>query len=56
MWRRVIYHPEVNYAMRQTLVLCLPIALAWSLGKLRLGFLLSLVPACCNIGGLDTPH
>lgn len=56
MWRRVIYHPEVNYALRQTLVLCLPIALAWSLGELRLGFLLSLVPACCNIGGLDTPH
>lgn len=56
MWRRVIYHPEVNYALRQTLVLCLPIALAWSLGELRFGFLLSLVPACCNIGGLDTPH
>ncbi|SUB81110.1 Inner membrane protein yccS [Pragia fontium] len=56
MWRRVIYHPEINYALRQTLVLCLPIALFWLLNDLRTGFLLSLVPACCNIGGLDTPH
>ncbi|EPH7588563.1 hypothetical protein ACY2B1_004763, partial [Salmonella enterica subsp. enterica serovar Typhimurium] len=22
MWRRLIYHPEINYALRQTLVLC----------------------------------
>lgn len=56
MWRRVIYHPEVNYALRQTLVLCLPILLFWLLNDLRTGFMLSLVPACCNIGGLDTPH
>ncbi|EPC4165067.1 hypothetical protein, partial [Salmonella enterica] len=21
MWRRLIYHPEINYALRQTLVL-----------------------------------
>ncbi|WP_446906534.1 hypothetical protein, partial [Klebsiella pneumoniae] len=27
MWRRLIYHPEVNYALRQTLVLCLPVAI-----------------------------
>ncbi|WP_414478979.1 hypothetical protein, partial [Salmonella enterica] len=26
MWRRLIYHPEINYALRQTLVLCLPVA------------------------------
>ncbi|MGS6559206.1 hypothetical protein, partial [Klebsiella pneumoniae] len=22
MWRRLIYHPDINYALRQTLVLC----------------------------------
>ncbi len=26
------------------------------LGELRFGLLFSLVPACCNIAGLDTPH
>ena len=52
MWRRLIYHPEVNYALRQTLVLCLPVLF----GKLQLGLMFSLVPACCNIAGLDTPH
>jgi len=56
MWRRIIYHPEVNYALRQTLVLCLPVAIGWLLGDLRQGLLFSLVPACCNIAGLDTPH
>ena len=56
MWRRFIYHPEVNYALRQTLVLCLPIAIGWLLGDLRQGLLFSLVPACCNNAGLDTPH
>ena len=56
MWRRIIYHPEVNYALRQTLVLCLPVAVGWLLGNLQNGLLFSLVPACCNIAGLDTPH
>ncbi|MGV3346688.1 YccS/YhfK family putative transporter [Enterobacteriaceae bacterium LUAb1] len=56
MWRRIIYHPEVNYALRQTLVLCLPIAAGWLMGDLQKGLLFSLVPACCNIAGLDTPH
>lgn len=56
MWRRIIYHPEVNYALRQTLVLCIPVALGWLLGDLQKGLLFSLVPACCNIAGLDTPH
>ncbi|WP_075182577.1 YccS/YhfK family putative transporter [Pantoea sp. 1.19] len=56
MWRRIIYHPEVNYALRQTLVLCLPVAAGWLLGDLQKGLLFSLVPACCNIAGLDTPH
>lgn len=56
MWRRLIYHPEVNYALRQTLVLCLPVAIGLSLGQLQHGLLFSLVPACCNIAGLDTPH
>ncbi|MFP3374517.1 hypothetical protein, partial [Pseudomonas sp. SIMBA_068] len=54
--RRIIYHPEVNYALRQTLVLCLPVALGWLAGDLQKGLLFSLVPACCNIAGLDTPH
>jgi len=56
MWRRLIYHPEVNYALRQTLVLCLPVAIGWMLGNLQNGLLFSLVPACCNNAGLDTPH
>lgn len=56
MWRRLIYHPEVNYALRQTLVLCLPVAIGLLLGHLQQGLLFSLVPACCNVAGLDTPH
>ncbi len=56
MWRRLIYHPEINYALRQTLVLCLPVAIGLLLGHLQQGLLFSLVPACCNIAGLDTPH
>jgi len=56
MWRRIIYHPEVNYALRQTLVLCIPVALGWLFGDLQKGLLFSLVPACCNVAGLDTPH
>lgn len=56
MWRRLIYHPEVNYALRQTIVLCLPVAVGLMLGYLQHGLLFSLVPACCNIAGLDTPH
>ena len=56
MWRRLIYHPEVNYALRQTLVLCLPVVFFLLMGNLQLGLLSSLVPACCNIAGLDTPH
>jgi YccS/YhfK family integral membrane protein len=56
MWRRLIYHPEVNYALRQTLVLCLPVVFFLLMGNLQLGLLFSLVPACCNIAGLDTPH
>ncbi len=56
LWRRLFYHPEVNYALRQTLVLCLPIAFAMLFGQLKMGLLFALVPACCNISGLDTPH
>lgn len=56
MWRRLIYHPEVNYALRQTLVLCLPVAVGWLFGALQQGLLFSLVPACCNNAGLDTLH
>ncbi len=56
MWRRLIYHPEVNYALRQTIVLCLPVAVGLLFGSLQSGLLFSLVPACCNIAGLDTPH
>jgi YccS/YhfK family integral membrane protein len=56
MWRRLIYHPEINYALRQTLVLCLPVAVGLAFGHLQQGLLFSLVPACCNIAGLDTPH
>jgi uncharacterized membrane protein YccC len=55
MWRRLIYHPEVNYALRQTLVLCLPVAIGLLLGHLSRGCF-SPGPACCNIAGLDTPH
>ncbi|CNH56356.1 YccS/YhfK family integral membrane protein [Yersinia kristensenii] len=55
-WQRLIYHPEVNYALRQTLVLCLPAALGFAIGELRLGLMFSLIPACCNIAALDTPH
>ncbi|MDN5988051.1 MAG: hypothetical protein L0I35_11255, partial [Hafniaceae bacterium] len=54
MWRRFIYHPEVNYALRQTLVLCLPVLFGLLIGNLQLGLMFSLVPACCNIAGLDT--
>ena len=42
MWRRLIYHPEVNYALRQTLVLCLPVAIGLLLGHLQQGLLFSL--------------
>lgn len=56
LWRRLFYHPEVNYALRQTLVLCLPIAFAMLFDQLKMGLLFALVPACCNISGLDTPH
>lgn len=56
MWRRLIYHPEINYGLRQTIILCLPIAISLLFGDLRTGLLFSLVPACCNIAGLDTPH
>ena len=57
MWRRLIYHPEIDYALRATLVLCLPVAVGLIIGQLRLGLLFSLLPpACCNIAGLDTPH
>lgn len=56
MWRRFIYHPEVNYALRQTLVLCLPVLCGLLIGQLQQGLLFSLVPVCCNIAGLDTPH
>lgn len=56
MWQRLIYHPEINYGLRQTLILCLPIAIALLFDQLRVGLLFSLVPACCNIAGLDTPH
>lgn len=56
MWRRIFYHPEVNYALRQTLVLCLPVALSLPFDQLHLGLMFSLAIACCNISGLDTPH
>jgi YccS/YhfK family integral membrane protein len=56
MLRRLLYHPEVNFALRQTLVLCLPIAIGWLFGDLQKGLLFSLVPSCCNLAGLDTPH
>jgi uncharacterized membrane protein YccC len=47
--------PEINYALRQTLVLCLPVAV----GLISVIFSRAAVfprPACCNIAGLDTPH
>ncbi|MDI5811411.1 hypothetical protein MJM95_31655, partial [Salmonella enterica subsp. enterica serovar Anatum] len=44
--------PKINYALRQTLVLCLPVAVGLLIGQLHLGLLFSLVPACCNIAGL----
>lgn len=56
MWRRLIYNPEINYGLRQTIILCLPIAISLLFNDLRTGLLFSLVPACCNIAGLDTPH
>ncbi len=56
MWRRLIYHPEVNYALRQTLVLCLPVIVGLLTDNLMYGLLFALVPACCNLAGLDTPH
>lgn len=56
MWRRLIYHPEINYALRQTLVLSIPVIVGLIAGRLDLGLIFSLVPACCNIAGLDTPH
>ena len=56
MWRRLIYHPEVNYALRQTLVVFLPVLIGGLTGNLQQGLLFSLIPACCNIAGLDTPH
>lgn len=56
MWRRLIYHPEVNYALRQTLVLSLPVVVGLLTDNLRYGLLFALVPACCNLAGLDTPH
>lgn len=56
MWRRLIYHPEVNYALRQTLVLCLPVIVGLLTDNLIYGLLFALVPACCNLAGLDTPH
>lgn len=56
MWRRLIYHPEVNYALRQTLLLCLPVIIGLLTDNLRYGLLFVLVPASCNLAGLDTPH
>ena len=34
-------------------MLCLPVAVGLIIGQLHLGLLFSLVPACCNIAGLD---
>uniref|UniRef100_UPI003298A6F1 hypothetical protein n=1 Tax=Salmonella enterica TaxID=28901 RepID=UPI003298A6F1 len=56
MRRRLIYHAEINYALRQTLVLCLPVAVGLLIGELHLGLLFSLVPDFFNIAGLDTPQ
>lgn len=56
MWRRLIYHPEVNYALRQTLILCIPVIIGIFLGNIHLSLLLTLIPACCNIASLDMPH
>nr|MBA2817546.1 integral membrane protein, YccS/YhfK family [Candidatus Pantoea persica] len=52
MWRQIIYHPKVNYALQQTLVFYIPVALGWLFGDLQKGLLFSLVPACCNVAGL----
>src|SRR5436190_2130030 len=54
--RRLIYHPEINYALRQTLVLSLPVIIGLIFGSLQQGLLFSLVPACCYIAGLATLH
>lgn len=56
MWFRALYHPEINYALRQTLVLAIPVALGFHFDRLQEGMLFSLIPACCNYAGLDTPH
>ncbi|WP_414602857.1 hypothetical protein, partial [Salmonella enterica] len=32
MWRRLIFHPEIIYALRQTLVLGLPVAVGVLIG------------------------
>jgi uncharacterized membrane protein YccC len=49
MWRRLIYHPEVNYALRQTLVLCLPVAIGLLLGHLQQGLLFSSFPPAATL-------
>ena len=56
MWHRLIYHSEVNYALRQTLLLCIPVAIGLLTDNLRYSLLFALVPVCCNLAGLDTPH
>lgn len=56
MWRRLIYHSEVNYALRQTLLLCIPVIIGLLTDTLRYSLLFALVPVCCNLAGLDTPH
>jgi YccS/YhfK family integral membrane protein len=56
LWQRGFYHPEINYALRQTLVLSIPIVVMLLFNHLAIGIMMSLVPACCNISGLDTPH
>ncbi|SQI46116.1 Uncharacterised protein [Serratia plymuthica] len=55
MWRRLIYHPEVNYALRQTLVLCLPVLFGLLIGHLQLGLLFSLVPPAVTSPGWTRP-
>lgn len=56
MLRRLFYHPEVNYALRQTLLLYLPVGISLLFGSLQQGLLFSLVASCCNLAGLDTLH
>ncbi|STW71317.1 YccS/YhfK family integral membrane protein [Klebsiella michiganensis] len=57
MWRRLIYHPEVNYATAANAGCCVcRLRFGLLLGHLQQGLLFSLVPACCNVAGLDTPH